>query len=63
MTCSSLKCVIRKKMGLTDKTTAIFVYTIKNKLISDASTIREVLLKTKTDGLLYLKIANEEVFG
>ena len=63
MTCSSLKCVIRKKMGLTDKTMALFVYTTNNKLIADTSTIREVMLKTKSTGLLYLKIANEEVFG
>jgi len=63
LACSSLKSVLRKKMTNYDASKALFVYTARNKLVSDLTSIGDLAAKQKTTGILYLKVAHEEVYG
>ncbi len=63
MNCANLKCIIRKKIGISDKHKALFIYTLHNKLVSDQTTIKDLVAKTNCNGILYLKVSSEEVFG
>lgn len=65
ISCAGLKYIIRKKTNSTDahKSSALFIYTLKNKLVPDNITIKQLVAESNYNGILYLKVASEDVFG